>query len=207
MAALTLPTYLTLARIVLAVAVAVIYAYSSSAGAAWLAAGLFAIASILDFFDGFLARRLDLVSPLGRMLDPIADKVLVLVVLVAIVSRFEHAAWLLPPVLVIIIREIGISGIREFVAVEGTVLPSTLLAKAKTTSQLIAVGALMIANALLIDREDADPGSDLALDMAGWHGMEIAGTVLLWLAAVLTLASGMGYVRSAVSQLQGAIRK
>ncbi len=207
MAVLTLPTYITLARIVLAIAVAAVFAYSTSAGAAWLAAGLFAIASMLDFLDGFLARRLDLVSPLGRMLDPIADKVLVLVVLVAMVSRTEHAAWLLPPVILIIVREVGISGIREFVAGEGTVLSSTLLAKAKTTFQLIAVAALLIAHALHLEQDGAGPGSDLAPAMTGWNGMEVAGTGLLWLAAVLTLASGVGYVRSAVCQLQGKTQK
>ena len=207
MPALTLPTYLTLARMALAALVAIAFLYFPTAAGAWTAAALFAAASILDFLDGYLARRLNLVSQLGRMLDPIADKVLVVTVLVVIMARSEQAAWLLPPVLVIVVREIGISGLREFLAKDGIALPSTLVAKCKTSIQFVAVLVLLVAEATQSPSTWNAANENGVQAVAGWEWLMPLGAGLLWLAAVLTLASGMGYLRAAIGRNEGTFRQ
>jgi len=148
---------------------------------------LFILASLTDYLDGFVARKFNGSSKFGRMLDPIADKMLVAAVLVLL--AFDRQANGLPradliPVIIIILREILVSGLREFLALENVAMPVTKLAKWKTTFQFLALLALL--------------GAPLAQGVVV-VGLPIntqqAGQILLWLAALLTGITGWKYFR------------
>ena len=148
---------------------------------------LFIIASITDYFDGFVARKFNATSKFGRMLDPIADKMLVAAVLILL--AYDRQLNGLPradliPVIIIILREILVSGLREFLAMENVAMPVTKLAKWKTTFQFLALLALL--------------GAPLAqgVVVAGLPiNTQQAGQILLWVAALLTAITGWKYFR------------
>jgi cardiolipin synthase (CMP-forming) len=148
--------------------------------ARWLALGIYIIAAITDFFDGYLARRWQLQSSLGRMLDPIADKVLVAVVLLVLcgdqILRGGHV-W---AAIIILAREVLVSGLREYLGQLRVSVPVTQIAKWKTTVQLVAIGFLI-----------AGPAGDAIFPIFTWIG--IFG---LWVAAGLTLYTGYDYFRA-----------
>ncbi|MEM6905260.1 MAG: CDP-diacylglycerol--glycerol-3-phosphate 3-phosphatidyltransferase [Pseudomonadota bacterium] len=183
----TLPNILTLARIVAAPLVALMVALGGPAwaGPAFL---LFLVAALTDYLDGWLARRLDQRSALGTMLDPIADKVMVVLVLAALMAH-EHnrTFFFLGPALAILMREVLISGLREYLG--DVKLPVTRIAKMKTAVQLVALGGLLLGSALAAG--GAPPG------------VERLGTGILWLAAGLTVLSGWEYFRQAMPHLGG----
>ena len=152
----------------------------------WLGFAVFAAAALSDFFDGWLARRLDQHSLLGRILDPIADKLLVAAALVMLATDGRAPAI---AVVAILARELLIAGLRE--ALAGKVaLPVQTLAKWKTAAQMVAI-ALLLA-----------PAIAPWLTEATGAGLATAGEGLLWLAAVLTWASAIGYVRASVRGLR-----
>ena len=153
----------------------------------WLGFAVFAAAALSDFFDGWLARRLDQHSLLGRILDPIADKLLVAAALVMLATDGRAAVI---AVVAILLREFLISGLRE--ALAGKVaLPVQLLAKWKTAAQMAAIALLLLA-----------PAVSPWLTEATGAGLASAGEGLLWLAVVLTWASAIGYVRASVRGLR-----
>ena len=155
----------------------------------WLGFAVFAAAALSDFLDGWLARRLDQHSLLGRILDPIADKLLVAAALVMLATD-DRAPVI--AVVAILGREFLISGLRE--ALAGTVaLPVQPLAKWKTAAQMGAIALLLLA-----------PAIASSLPGAGADGLATAGEGLLWLAVVLTWGSAIGYVRDAVRGLRAA---
>ena len=155
----------------------------------WLGFAVFAAAALSDFLDGWLARRLDQHSLLGRILDPIADKLLVAAALVMLASD-DRAPVI--AVVAILGREFLISGLRE--ALAGTVaLPVQPLAKWKTAAQMGAIALLLLA-----------PAIASSLPGAAADGLATAGEGLLWLAVVLTWGSAIGYVRDAVRGLRAA---
>ena len=163
--------------------------FIDGASGLWLGFAVFAVASSSDFLDGWLARKLDQHSLLGRILDPIADKLLVAAALVMLASD-ERAPVI--AVVAILGREFLISGLRE--ALAGTVaLPVQSLAKWKTAAQMGAIALLLLAPAV----------APLLPDAAG-EGLATAGEALLWLAVVLTWGSAIGYVRVAVRGLRAA---
>jgi CDP-diacylglycerol--glycerol-3-phosphate 3-phosphatidyltransferase len=175
----TLPNSLTLLRIVLIPClVAVFYLPVKWAGPA--AAILFAIAGITDWFDGYLARRLEQQSRFGAFLDPVADKLMVAVALILIVDA-NPAAWIAIPAAIIISREITISALREWMAELGksSKVRVSWVGKFKTTAQMIAIFALLYA----------DPIFGIS---SFWTGV-----VLLYIAAGLTLYSMIMYLRAA----------
>ncbi|HSI40593.1 MAG TPA: CDP-diacylglycerol--glycerol-3-phosphate 3-phosphatidyltransferase [Xanthobacteraceae bacterium] len=151
----------------------------------WLALGIYLAAAITDFFDGYLARAWSQQSAIGRMLDPIADKLLVSTSLLMMASDGTIRGWSLWAALVILCREILVSGLREFLAELRVSVPVTQLAKWKTATQLIAVGVLL-----------AGPAADGLLP-----GTTLVGILLLWLSAVLTLYTGWDYFRAGVRHL------
>ncbi|HYD98210.1 MAG TPA: CDP-diacylglycerol--glycerol-3-phosphate 3-phosphatidyltransferase [Alphaproteobacteria bacterium] len=171
-----LPNLLTLARIVL-IPVIVGLLFVPADWARWVAGGLFAAAAITDYFDGYLARAWSQVSALGRFLDPIADKLLVGAVLMMLVANDELQGWSVLPALIILLREILVSGLREFLAGAAVGLPVTRLAKWKTAVQLVAMGFLVVGGA----------------GPTGWFVSEI-GLIGLWAAALLTLITGWDYL-------------
>ena len=155
----------------------------------WLGFAIFVAAALSDFLDGWLARRLDQHSLLGRILDPIADKLLVAAALVMLATD-DRAPVI--AVVAILGREFLISGLRE--ALAGTVaLPVQPLAKWKTAAQMGAIALLLLA-----------PAIASSLPGAAADGLATAGEGLLWLAVVLTWGSAIGYVRDAVRGLRAA---
>jgi cardiolipin synthase len=140
----------------------------------WATCAIFAIAAITDFFDGYLARSWSMQSQLGRMLDPIADKLLVGAAILMLV-HFDRAPIL--PALVILCREILVSGLREFLAEVQVGLPVSRLAKWKTAVQMIAIGFLLAGSAA-----------------PWWLFADYVGSYGLWLAAGLTMMTGFDYL-------------
>ncbi len=148
--------------------------------ARWVALGIYVIAAITDFFDGYLARKWQQQSALGKMLDPIADKVLVAVILLVLcgdqILRGGHV-W---AAIIILAREVLVSGLREFLGQLRVSVPVTQIAKWKTTVQLVTIGFLI-----------AGPAGDTVLP-----GVTYVGIVGLWVAAALTLYTGYDYFRA-----------
>ncbi|HVO01813.1 MAG TPA: CDP-diacylglycerol--glycerol-3-phosphate 3-phosphatidyltransferase [Candidatus Cybelea sp.] len=144
----------------------------------WLTFALFAIACITDFFDGYIARRMAQVSALGRFLDPIADKLVVAAILMVMTAHGQIAGWVVLPALIILCREILVSGLREYLAELKVGLPVSILAKYKTALQMVALAFLIVG--------DAGPA---------WLPVQMIGEALLWVAAGLTLITGYDYLR------------
>lgn len=151
----------------------------------WLALGIYVVAAITDFFDGYLARVWSQQSAIGRMLDPIADKLLVSASLLMMASDGTIRGWSLWAAVVILCREILVSGLREFLADLRVSVPVTRLAKWKTAAQLVAVAVLL-----------AGPAADALIP-----GITLTGIVLLWIAAILTLYTGWDYFRAGARHL------
>lgn len=214
----TLPNLLTMLRTVAAPAAALSYALLDRPLADIVAFWLFAGASLTDFLDGWLARRLNQVSALGRMLDPVADKAMVIISLAAILA-VNGTSWLyVLPTAAILLRETLVSGLREALAGR-TVIHVTQLAKWKTTVQMFAIGALFLAGYAEGKHELAfynlPPDlyeamlSGAAPDTMGvgfwsWAApmLEAGGLALLWLAAGLTVVTGVDYLKKGVAALQ-----
>jgi len=176
----SLPNLLTLSRI-LAIPALIASFYVASPMGNWLALGLFTVAGITDFFDGYLARAWKQSSALGQFMDPVADKLLVAAVLMMLVATGRIEGWSIIAAIIILCREIMVSGLREFLAELRVGMPVSRLAKWKTGAQILALGFLLTHSA-----------GD-ALLPAGWTVW--SGIVLLWLAAVLTLYTGYDYLR------------
>lgn len=187
-----LPNLLTLSRIAVIPLLVVLVALRLPGGD--LAALIvFALAGITDYFDGKLARSRKQTSGLGRMLDPIADKLLVgaaLMMLVGIPGHLSRAG--LYPAIVIMLREILVSGLREYLAGIRIGLPVTRLAKWKTGFQMGAIGALL-----------AGHGSATILGI-GWVPVNLIGEAMLWVAAALTLWTGWDYLTAGLRHAAGA---
>lgn len=185
---MTLPTWLSLLRILLIPPICVLISLDGPA-AAWWALGLYVFACLTDYFDGVIARRFDMVSDLGRMADHIADKLLVASVIVMLVADGRIAGWTLAAAILLICRELLISGMREHLGGRAVVLKVSWTAKWKTTVQMLALGFLILGDALVL------PPPLTLIDI---------GTVGLWLAAVLSVVSGYGYVRAGMDALANA---
>lgn len=172
-----LPNILTLFRIA---AIPAVYAafYVPGHIGDWLALGIFAIAGFTDFFDGWLARKLDVQSGFGRMLDPIADKLMVATCLMLLVGFDVVTDWHMMAAVIILSREVLVSGLREYLMELQVALPVSTLAKYKTTIQMVAIGFLL-----------SDGAGEAVLP-----GAHMIGLGLLWLAALLTLVTGYDYV-------------
>ncbi|SES12960.1 CDP-diacylglycerol--glycerol-3-phosphate 3-phosphatidyltransferase [Rhizobium sp. NFR03] len=187
--AYNIPNLLTYGRI-LAVPLIVLCFFiegklQSSDFARWTALGLFAIASITDFFDGYLARIWKQTSNIGRMLDPIADKLLVASVLLLVAADGTIAGWSIWAAIIILCREILVSGLREYLAALKVSVPVTRIAKWKTTIQMVAIALLL-----------AGPAGDKVLP----YTTEI-GIGMLWIAAAITLYTGYDYFRAGLKHL------
>jgi len=172
----SLPNILTMSRIA-AIPLIVAFLYLNSTFWCWLAFILYALACITDFFDGYIARRMEKVSALGRFLDPIADKLVIAAIILVLVATHHITGWATLAALIILCREILVSGLREFLAELRVGVPVSVLAKWKTMVQMIALGFLILG--------DFGP--------AALH-CELIGEIMLWIAAVLTLITGYDYL-------------
>ena len=179
-----LPNILTVSRIC-AVPVLVALFFFEGDVCRWSALGIYVFACLTDFFDGYLARTWQETSAFGRFLDPVADKLLVSAVLLML-AGFEYIVGLtLLPAVVILCREILVSGLREFLAEVNVSVPVTTLAKWKTTIQMFALGFLVVGSA-----------------SPDWIPSHIIGVVGLWAAAILTLVTGYDYWRAGIKHLR-----
>lgn len=192
-----LPNALTLGRIAVVpllmwMIIVVGGSSTSFANAPILLLLLFVLCALTDFLDGYLARKWKLVSAFGRMLDPIADKLLVAGCLIALNINFGANLYVLIPSMAIIFRDIFISGTREHAANANIILPPTMLAKWKTAAEMLAILLLLIgisANSVMPISHNI---SQVSLSAAK------GGIALLWLAAVLSLYTGWHYVKAAL---------
>ena len=185
----------------------------------WLALSLFVMAAITDWFDGYLARAWKQESKFGAMLDPIADKAMVVIALVIIAGYSGMNPWLILPVTAILFREVFVSGLREFLGAKAGLLKVTKLAKWKTTAQMVAIAVLFLGTGLehvegiarqglttdqyaeLVSQGLADP-----IRSCGARGCSsyatLVGLVLIWVAAILTLITGWDYFRKSLPYLR-----
>ncbi len=185
----TASNMLTFARVLAAPCIALVFVFLDRPLADWVAFVLFAAAALTDYVDGWLARRWNEISEVGKMLDPIADKAMVTIALAVLTGLIGLSFWYLVPVAAILLREVLVSGLREYLG--DVKLPVTQLAKWKTTAQMFAIGWL------LLFLPDADgPGNGT-----------IAGFALLWVAALLTVMTGWDYFRKGLAVLQERERR
>jgi CDP-diacylglycerol--glycerol-3-phosphate 3-phosphatidyltransferase len=186
---LSLPNLLTLSRI-LAVPLLVFLLWRPAPVDYAITFVLYCIVGITDYFDGYLARAWGSISRLGQFLDPIADKIMVAAVLVMLISSRranpvpEIAGLHLIPALVILLREIIVSGLREYLAGLQVSVPVSTLSKWKTTLQLVALGALILGG---------------AVPQQPW--VHLVGIICLWAAAALTLVTGYDYLRAGIKHM------
>jgi CDP-diacylglycerol--glycerol-3-phosphate 3-phosphatidyltransferase len=180
---LSLPNLLTLSRI-LAVPILVFLLWRPQPIDYAITFILYCVVGLTDYFDGYLARAHGQISKLGQFLDPIADKIMVAAVIVMLVSSRNHSgdpiihSFHIVPALIILLREIIVSGLREFLAPLNVSVPVSKLAKWKTTLQLVALGALILGGAL-----------------PQYEWVHTTGLACLWAAAGLTLITGYDYLR------------
>ncbi|WP_306024660.1 CDP-diacylglycerol--glycerol-3-phosphate 3-phosphatidyltransferase [Oceaniradius stylonematis] len=187
----SIPNLLTYARIVAVPLMVLCFfaegSFQASNAARWWALAIFVIASITDYLDGYLARKWKQGSAIGKMLDPIADKLLVSVALLLLAAEGSIAGWSLWAAIIILCREILVSGLREYLAAVKVSVPVSRLAKWKTAMQLIAIGFLL-----------AGPAGDTVIPLVSETGL-----VLLWISALITLYTGWDYFRSGMRHVTG----
>lgn len=224
----TLPNILTMLRLFAAPGVAIMFLYFSRPWADWFALLLFLAAAITDFFDGYLARKWKQETNFGRMMDPIADKAMVVIALLVItgLSTLYNPAmdpWILLPATIILFREVFVSGMREFLGDKASSLQVTKLAKWKTTAQMVAIAVLFAKGVFEHRFGILSYGMDMEIINGIFAGeikdhfdliwtnwaMETSwytGVVLLWVAATLTLLTGVDYMWKAAPFLRDDAR-
>lgn len=203
----TLPNILTAGRLLAAPGVAVMFLYFNRPWADWFALSLFIVAAITDWFDGYLARAWKQETRMGAMLDPIADKAMVVIAIMVITGYSGMNPWLILPAALILFREVFVSGLREYLGDKSGLLKVTKLAKWKTTAQMVAIAVLFLGTGLsylesgkppLVGEGEVPTGRSMAALATQ------AGLVLIWLAAVLTFVTGWDYFRKAMPLLRDA---
>jgi CDP-diacylglycerol--glycerol-3-phosphate 3-phosphatidyltransferase len=209
-----IPNFLTVLRLLAAPGVAVMFLYFHRPWADWFALSLFVGAAITDWFDGYLARLWKQESKFGAMLDPIADKAMVLIAIMVLTGYNGMNPWLILPATIILFREVFVSGLREYLGARAGLLKVTKLSKWKTTAQMVAIAVLFLGTGLeylngvamqgmtpeqyteAVVAGLADPiracGNQ---DCASYANM--AGLVLIWIAAILTAITGWDYFSKA----------
>ncbi|MEL6799429.1 MAG: CDP-diacylglycerol--glycerol-3-phosphate 3-phosphatidyltransferase [Pseudomonadota bacterium] len=215
----TVPNILTILRLLAAPGVAIMFLYFTRPWADWFALFLFVSAAATDWIDGYLARAWNQETKVGTMLDPIADKAMVVIALLVITGFSGMDPYILLPATVILFREVFVSGLREYLGDTAGTLKVTKLAKWKTTAQMVAIAVLfakgvfehyfgvlafgmgtqMVAD-VLAGREEDVVGLTWKYQgmIASWWG----GVVLLWIAAILTLITGWDYFRKSLPFLK-----
>ncbi len=206
----TIPNTLTFLRLLAAPGVPVMFLYFHRPLADWFALTLFTSAAITDYFDGYLARLWKQESKFGAMLDPIADKAMVVIALLIITGYSGMNPWLILPATVILFREVFVGGLREFLGHKAGLLKVTRLAKWKTSAQMVAIAVLFLGTGLEhlegIARQGLTPDQYAALvaqgaadpiRSCGTRGCSslatLVGLTLIWIAAAMTAITGWDY--------------
>ncbi|WP_124086205.1 CDP-diacylglycerol--glycerol-3-phosphate 3-phosphatidyltransferase [Pseudogemmobacter humi] len=207
----TIPNTLTFLRLLAAPGVAVMFLYFHRPWADWLALSLFVGAAVTDYFDGYLARLWKQESKFGAMLDPIADKAMVVIAIMVLTGYNGMTPWLILPATVILFREVFVSGLREFVGATAGQLRVTKLAKWKTSAQMVAIATLFLGTGLeylngvamqgMTPEQYVDAVREGLADPIRACGnrdcasfANLIGLVLIWIAAVLTALTGWDYL-------------
>ncbi len=196
----TVPNILTLLRLLAAPGVAVMFLYFHRPWADWFALILFILAAVTDWFDGYLARLWKQESKFGAMLDPIADKAMVVIALVVLTGYSGMNPWLILPATVILFREVFVSGLREYLGADAGRLKVTKLAKWKTTTQMVAIAVLFLGTGLNYLEQGRAPRAgegDLPSGLSPADMANHVGLGLIWVAALLTAITGWDYFTKA----------
>ena len=215
----TIPNTLTFLRLLAAPGVAVMFLYFHRPWADWLALTLFVGAAITDWFDGYLARLWKQESKFGAMLDPIADKAMVVIAIMVLTGYNGMNPWLILPATIILFREVFVSGLREYLGSKAATLKVTKLAKWKTTAQMVAIATLFLGTGLeyqngvamqgmtaeqyieAVRAGNADPIRACGTrDCASYANL--IGLYLIWIAALLTAITGWEYLSKAMPYLR-----
>lgn len=215
----TVPNILTVARLIAVPLLPIVFLFFARPWADYYAIAVFMLASLTDWVDGYLARRLGQESLFGAAMDPIADKALVLMALLVITAYSGLAVWIVLPAGIIIFREIFVSGLRETLGDKSRLLKVTNLAKWKTTVQMVALTLLFakgvfehyvgmqsfgmdqeMFDAVISGATEDELGLRWKLTGMNWTGN--AGVILLWGAALLTAITGIEYFRKALPFLK-----
>jgi CDP-diacylglycerol--glycerol-3-phosphate 3-phosphatidyltransferase len=175
-----LPNILTVVRLFLLPVIFVLF-MAGGEGAAWIALIVYIIGALTDWFDGYLARKLKVVSPFGIFLDPISDKIFVAAMFVILVGFDRLPGWWMAVPIIILGREFLVSGMREYLGPKGIKVPVTKLAKWKTASQMLAIAILVV-------------GPYVPAGM-------MAGQLLLLIAMVLTVITGWNYLKTGMQHM------
>lgn len=181
-----IPNVLTLSRVIAAPLTAIIFLILPRPMADLVAFALFTLAAVTDYFDGWLARKWGQISGFGRMLDPIADKAMVVIAGGVLMMLHPYDWRVLIPVAVILLREVLVSGLREYLK-GAEILSVTTLAKWKTTMQLFAIGLILL-------------GGGLSGGMG--EGVLTAGFAALWIAAMMTAITGWDYFAKGIAYIR-----
>jgi CDP-diacylglycerol--glycerol-3-phosphate 3-phosphatidyltransferase len=214
-----LPNTLTLIRLLAAPGVPLMFLYFHRPWADWFALALFIGAAITDYFDGYLARLWKQESKFGAMMDPIADKAMVVIAIMVLTGYSGMNPWLILPATIILFREVFVSGLREYLGDKAGLLRVTKLAKWKTTMQMVALAVLFLGTGLeylngvkmagmtpdeytlAVSAGLADPvracGKSDCASVAGY-----AGLTLMWVAALLTALTGLDYFQKSKPYLR-----
>ena len=215
----TIPNVLTTLRLLAAPGVPVMFLYFHRPWADWFALALFVSAAATDWFDGYLARLWKQESKFGAMMDPIADKAMVVIAIMVITGYNGMNPWLILPATVILFREVFVSGLREYLGASAGTLKVTKLAKWKTTAQMVAIAVLFLGTGLeylegialrgLTPEQYAEAVSQGLADpirSCGTRGCSsyatMVGLGLIWVAAILTLMTGWDYFRKSLPFLR-----
>ena len=215
----SIPNTLTVLRLLAAPGAAVMFLYFQRPWADWFALTLFVGAAITDWFDGYLARLWKQESKFGTMLDPIADKAMVVIAIMVLTGYSGMDPWLILPATVILFREVFVSGLREFLGAKAGLLKVTRLAKWKTTAQMVAIAVLFLGTGLeylngvsmqgMTPDQYADAVSQGLADPIRACGKRDCGSlagdvglVLMWVAAILTAMTGFDYFRKSLPFLR-----
>ena len=180
----SLPNILTLSRVMVIPALVAVFFLVKGDMSYWLSFLIFAVAGITDFFDGYIARIYGSTSRLGQFMDPVADKLMVGATIIMLIA-FERVTGVHRiAVMIILLREIMVSGLREFLAELSVSIPVTKLAKWKTTFQMVALGALLIGAAA-----------------PAWLPAYEVGIICLWASVILTLYTGYDYLKAGLKHM------
>lgn len=214
----TIPNILTIARVLAAPGVGILFLVLDRPVADWAALVLFVMASLTDWVDGYIARRSNQGSAFGKMLDPIADKAMVIIAAAVVMALNGLNPWIMVPLLAILLREVLVSGLREYLG--HVKLDVTRIAKWKTTAQMVSLALLLAAGpfssvhdswrftlgpeiyARIAPGEITD-GIGLGRTIFLENATFALGLITLWIAALLTVLSGADYMRKAMRYLEG----
>ncbi|MEL6582278.1 MAG: CDP-diacylglycerol--glycerol-3-phosphate 3-phosphatidyltransferase [Pseudomonadota bacterium] len=213
----TIPNILTVMRVLAAPGIGLCFLLFDRPAADWIALTLFVVAALTDYADGWIARRFNMGSAFGKMLDPIADKAMVIIAAAVILQLTGLTPAIMIPILWILLREVLVSGLREFLG--DVKLDVTRLAKWKTTVQMVAIAVLLGAGALATEHESwrqalgprlyqglasGEIADDIGLGrLIFFENLTFTfGVILLWIAALLTVLSGADYLRKAMPYLE-----